>query len=190
MKVRCSYCNSEAESTAKYCPNCGHEIQNDIDYDFTDSHNNSSTTASRSIEEEIVSKRKKKAAIWGFVTIVGAVVLILNGFLTFELDDYGFGAVIICLSVIAVITGLIVSLIYSFGFTKSAVIDGHVITLDFANKTYVYVDGECVSCTYQPNTVYVTLSSETTIAVIPKLGYCNQYGGRVTDVDFVRVFIN
>lgn len=186
MKVKCSYCGSEVDSSAKYCPNCGSKIVEEAYKENEDVHYNIGNSFSKKYDEEVRAKRKKKAAIYGIVALVSLFILIINGAIGLTLDDIGIGALFITISIFTLLVTSIFSLVYLLGFTKSTVIEGHTITLDYANRTYVYLDGKCISCTYYANTVYVNLPSGTRIAVIPKHDFGGRYN-RVYDVDFVKV---
>ena len=186
MRVRCSYCGSEVDSSAKFCPNCGSKIIEEAFIESEDVHYDIGNSFSKKYDEEVSAKRKKKAAIYGVIALISLFILIINAAIGYTLDDIGIGALFIIISTFTLLVTSIFSLVYLIGFTKSTVIEGHTITLDYANRTYVYLDGKCISCTYYPNTVYVNLPSGTKIAVIPKFAYGGRYN-RVQDVDFVKV---
>lgn len=188
MKVRRSYCNSEVESTAKFCPNCGHEMNQIFDIDSNNVGVSRYENLNKNFEQQIRDDRRRKSLVWGIVTVVCLVAIISNAICMYEFDSYGFGAAAIFMSLILFIMGLILSLMYARGIIKSAQFNGHTIVFESSTRNHVYLDGKLISKTYAPSTVYVQLSSDTTIAVIPKLGCWNQYGGTITDVDFVRVY--
>ena len=185
MKEVCSNCGSAVEGYMKYCPYCGSKIVRDTNDDLEKT--NESDKPIIDYGANIKTGRINKAKIWGIVTGISILFFISGIIFLVQFSNVTAGVSLLFTAFLEFIVGLVFSLMYGLGFTKSVIIESHNIVFDSGLKDTVHLDGKLISKTSYPQTIYVHLSPEVTIAVIPKLNNWTRYGGRVLGVDFVKV---